>query len=146
MKLIFRSPENAKWTDGKGNLFQNRRFLALVMVAFRAALAIGSRPPSSWNTGGNVMKDKRKTSPSLEPAAGNGLLNRRIFLEGALVSGATVAGLSSAAAEPLLVQPWMKKPGPHFIPYGMPSSFESKVVRAVAPPNNPLVTGVGSSR
>jgi sulfane dehydrogenase subunit SoxC len=92
------------------------------------------------------MNDKRKAAPVLEPAAGNGLLNRRIFLEGALLAGATTAGLSGAAAEPLAVQPWMKKPGPHFTPYGMPSSFESKVVRAVAPPNNPLVTGAGSSR
>src|SRR5215468_9642333 len=92
------------------------------------------------------MNDKRKAAPMLEPAAGNGLLNRRIFLEGALLAGATTASVSGAAAEPLAVQPWMKKPGPHFTPYGMPSSFEGKVVRAVAPPNNPLVTGAGSSR
>ena len=92
------------------------------------------------------MNDKRNDLPSLEPAAGNGLLNRRIFLEGALLAGATTAGLSAAAADPLPVAPWMKKPGPHFAPYGMPSSFESKVVRAVAPPNNPLTAGVGSSR
>ncbi|HLQ91588.1 MAG TPA: sulfite dehydrogenase [Xanthobacteraceae bacterium] len=92
------------------------------------------------------MNDKRNDLPSLEPAAGNGLLNRRIFLEGALLAGATTAGLSAAAADPLPVAPWMKKPGPHFAPYGMPSSFESKVVRAVTPPNNPLTAGVGSSR
>ena len=90
------------------------------------------------------MKGKRQ--PPLEPAAGNGLLNRRIFLEGALVASATGAGLSAAGADPLVVQPWSKKPGPHFIPYGMPSRFEEKVVRAVTPPNNPLTTGVGSSR
>jgi len=92
------------------------------------------------------MNDKRKNLPSLEPAAGNGLLNRRIFLEGALLAGATTAGLSAATADPLPVPSWSKVPGPHFAPYGMPSSFESKVVRAVAPPNNPLTTGVGSSR
>jgi sulfane dehydrogenase subunit SoxC len=44
------------------------------------------------------MNDKLRTPQSLEPAAGNGLLNRRIFLEGALLAGATTAGLSAAAA------------------------------------------------
>ncbi len=67
------------------------------------------------------MNDKRKDHPPLEPAAGNGLLNRRIFLEGALLAGATGAGLSAASAEPLPVAPWMKVPGPNFVPYGMPS-------------------------
>ena len=83
------------------------------------------------------MNDKRKNPPSLEPAAGNGLLNRRIFLEGALLAGATSAGISAAAADPLPVAPWMKKPGPNFVPYGMPSSFESKVVRATVPTTGP---------
>jgi len=92
------------------------------------------------------MNDKRNDLPSLEPAAGNGLLNRRIFLEGALLAGATTAGLSAAAADPLPVAPWMKKPGPHFAPYGMPSSFRKQGGGAVAPPNNPLTAGVGSSR
>ncbi len=51
----------------------------------------------------------RKTHPEPgDPAAGNGILSRRIFLEGALVAGATGAGLSRGSAEPLTVQPWMK--------------------------------------
>ena len=87
-----------------------------------------------------------KQSPPREPAAGNGLLSRRIFLEGALVTGATGVGLTGAAGDPLAVAPWMKAPGPHFVPYGQPSHFEGKVVRAVAPPANPAVQGVGSSR
>ena len=62
------------------------------------------------------------------------------------VAGATGAGLSAARAEPLPVAPWMKTPGPNFVPYGQPSRFESKVVRAVAPPANPATTGIGSSR
>src|SRR4029077_19648303 len=88
----------------------------------------------------------RKTLPPGEPAAGNGILNRRVFLEGALVAGATGAGLSVASAQQLAIAPWMKTPGPHFAPYGTPSRFESKVVRAVTPPANPSVQGVGSSR
>ena len=63
------------------------------------------------------------------PAAGNGILSRRLFLEGALVAGAAGAGVSSASAEPLTVQPWMKVPGTGFAGYGQPSRFENKVVR-----------------
>lgn len=92
------------------------------------------------------MDEKARRKLPVEPAAGNGILNRRLFLEGALIASATGAGLTAAAAEPLPVAPWMKVPGPHFVPYGMPSRFESKAVRAVAPPNNPAVTGAGSSR
>ena len=87
----------------------------------------------------------RKTHPkSGDPAAGNGILSRRIFLEGALVVGATGAGLSCGSADPLTVQPWMKVPGPGFAGYGQPSLFESKVVKVFPPPPNPA--GVGSSR
>jgi hypothetical protein len=51
----------------------------------------------------------RKTHPELgDPAAGNGILSRRIVLEGALVVAASGAGLSCGSAEPLAVQPWMK--------------------------------------
>jgi sulfane dehydrogenase subunit SoxC len=93
------------------------------------------------------MKRKSdQTLPTVEPAAGNGILNRRIFLEGALVAGATSAGLASAAAEPLPVPRWMKVPGANFVPYGQPSSFESKVVRAIAPPANPATQGIGTAR
>ena len=77
----------------------------------------------------------RKTTPEPgDPTAGNGILSRRIFLEGALVVGATGAGLSFASAEPLAVQPWMKVPGPGFAGYGQPSLFESKVVKVFPPP------------
>ena len=50
-----------------------------------------------------------------DPAAGNGILSRRVFLEGALAAGAMGAGISDAWAEPLTVQPWMRKPGTSFI-------------------------------
>jgi sulfane dehydrogenase subunit SoxC len=89
---------------------------------------------------------RKNTMPTVEPAAGNGILNRRIFLEGALVAGATGAGLASAAAEPLPVPRWMKVPGANFVPYGQPSQFESKVVRTIAPPANPATQGIGTAR
>jgi hypothetical protein len=55
--------------------------------------------------------------PFGEPAAGNGMLSRRVFLEGAVVTGAAGAGVSSASAEPLVVESWMKEPGAAFAPY-----------------------------
>jgi sulfane dehydrogenase subunit SoxC len=83
---------------------------------------------------------------SAEPAAGSGILNRRLFFEGALVASVAGTGASSAWGEPLQVAPWMKVPGPHFTPYGQPSRFESKVVRAFAPPGNPATPGIGTAR
>lgn len=87
----------------------------------------------------------RNTRDRNEPVAGNGLLSRRLFLEGALGAGAGVAA-TAATAEPLAVQPWMKQPGSGFAPYGQPSRFEDKVVRLVPPPPNPATQGVGASR
>jgi len=93
-----------------------------------------------------MQRKSDETLPTVEPAAGNGILNRRVFLESALVAGATGAGLASAAAEPLPVPSWMKVPGANFAPYGQPSQFESKVVRAIAPPANPATRGIGTAR
>ncbi|MBV8455088.1 MAG: sulfite dehydrogenase [Acetobacteraceae bacterium] len=94
------------------------------------------------------MNSKFKITPFSEHVAGNGLLSRRIFLEGAIVAGtagaATGAGISGARAEPLDVPAWSKAPGSPFTPYGTPSQFESKVARIwVNPPNAP---GIGASR
>ena len=80
------------------------------------------------------------------PAAANGILSRRIFLEGTLVAGAAAAGVSRALAEPLPVLPWMKVPGAGFTGYGQPSRFESKVARVIPPPPNPATPGVGPAR
>src|SRR4051812_48454542 len=92
------------------------------------------------------MVAKSKNSEPGEPVAGNGLLSRRVFLEGAVLAGAAGGGISGAAAEPLPVQPWMKVPGAGFAGYGQPSHFEDKVVRVVPPPANPATQGVGTAR
>jgi sulfane dehydrogenase subunit SoxC len=81
-----------------------------------------------------------------ERAAANGILNRRVFLEGAFVAVAAGAGPTAAGAEPLPVQSWMKQPGAGFSAYGQPSRFESKVVRTIAPPANPATQGIGTAR
>ena len=94
---------------------------------------------------------KKDREPPIEPAAGNGIVSRRIFLERALIGGATgaaAAGTSVTAAwsEPLAVPAWMKVPGAALSGYGQPSRFESKVLRTVAPPPNPATQGIGTAR
>jgi sulfane dehydrogenase subunit SoxC len=84
--------------------------------------------------------------PLFEPAAGNGMLNRRVFLEGAFVAAAAGAAVTPARAEPLVVPRWMKEPGTALIAYGQPSGFEGKVVRSVPPPPNPATVGIGTAR
>src|SRR5262245_22197486 len=94
------------------------------------------------------MRKDRMNEPPLEPAAGNGILNRRIFLERGLLAGAaaTTAGATQAQAEPLTVPRWMTEPGANFAGYGQPSRFEGKVVRSFPPPPNPGTLGVGAAR
>src|SRR5262245_57694129 len=81
-----------------------------------------------------------------EPVAGNGLLNRRVFLEGIAIAGAAGASAGAASAEPLTVPSWSKQPGAPFAPYGQPSHFEDKVVRAIPAPPNPVTVGIGTAR
>ena len=88
----------------------------------------------------------RKNQGPAEPVASNGILSRRLFLEGGLVAGAAGIAASSAAAEPLVVQSWMKTPGAGFVGYGQPSRFEEKTVRLIPPPPNPATEGVGAAR
>jgi sulfane dehydrogenase subunit SoxC len=95
------------------------------------------------------MGRKRKDEWLQEPAAGNGILNRRLFLERTLMAGAAGAGAlnaSDALAEPLTVPRWSKEPGGNFTAYGQPSHYEDKVARTWAAPNNPATPGIGSSR
>ena len=91
--------------------------------------------------------DKKRVATGLpEPAAGNGLLDRR-GLFGAAATGSLAALISRpgvAAAGELAVEPWMREPGSPFVGYGQPSRFESKVVRAFA--TAPGTTGTGASR
>ena len=82
-------------------------------------------------------------NPLIEPAAGNGLLDRRLFLSRSAVLGGTAGagGLawlagSPTRAAPLAVPEWSKVPGLPFIGYGQPSKFEAGVVRTVTNPAN----------
>lgn len=84
--------------------------------------------------------------------AGNGLLDRRLFLKKGIQFGA-ITTLASAAAQPLQAAtdtdfnparpPWMNKPGDPFSIYGTPSKYEDRVVRF--PTQNEAVPGNGVS-
>ncbi len=78
-----------------------------------------------------------------EYAAGNGLLNRRLFL----ASGAGILAATSASAESLTVPEWTKHPGAWLAPYGQPSKFEANVSRGPLAEHNALYeSGPGSVR
>jgi sulfane dehydrogenase subunit SoxC len=95
-----------------------------------------------------VMRSKRAARLSEPDAAGNGLIDRRIFLgtgaAAAAAIGSIVSPHAAMGADPLPVAPWMRVPGSPFVGYGQPSRFEDKVVRISAnPPNAP---GTGAAR
>lgn len=92
------------------------------------------------------MAKKTAGAGLAEPVAGNGVLSRRILLEGGVVAGAACAVRSVASAAPLTVQPYMQAPGAGFSPYGQPSRFEDKVVRVIPPPSVPGLQGIGTAR
>ncbi len=66
----------------------------------------------------------------LRPVAGNGLLDRRLFLR----HGAAVTAAASPAAAGLAAtnEPWMRRPGREFSNYGEPSPHEKGVIRWVS--------------
>jgi sulfane dehydrogenase subunit SoxC len=91
----------------------------------------------------SIRKRRTATSVSLEPVAGNGLLDRRALLgRGIAFAGAMTAGASSsltgAAAEPLADDPWSQVMGSVTPPLQTPSRFEKDVVRTRSNPNNEM--------
>ena len=90
------------------------------------------------------MRNNRSSVPSERYAvAGNGLLDRRLFLS-AGAAAAAIGGAPPSKAGELPIEPWMKLPGSPFVGYGQPSKFESKVVRTFA--SLPGTAGTGASR
>jgi sulfane dehydrogenase subunit SoxC len=89
-----------------------------------------------------------KNPDALLPAAGNGLLHRRLFLSG----GASLAGAAGlalltpnpAAAQPPALPAWTTTPGPPPDGYGERSRFEEAVQRTAG--SLPGAPGAGSSR
>jgi len=84
-------------------------------------------------------RDRQTPVETLEPVAGNGLIDRRALLgRGMVLAGAMSTGIgpASAAAEPLADDPWSLEVGDPMPPYQGPSKFEAKVVRTLSNPNN----------
>src|SRR5258708_31545898 len=78
-----------------------------------------------------------RTLKNLEPAAGNGLLDRRAFRRGGAALDAAMTGYSAqpAAAARLAEDPWSRAPGGNVPAYGVPSRCEKGVARTPSTPN-----------
>src|SRR5258708_39917802 len=84
---------------------------------------------------------RNSDSVSLQPVAGNGLLDRRLLLKSGMVfAGAMTTGvagsIASAAAEPLAVESWSKSIGVPPPPYATPSP-RAQMARIVIDTNPP---------
>lgn len=78
------------------------------------------------------------SSDDLQPAAGGGLLHRRVFLKSSLVLAAAGTAAPGFAAEKKpaieadLAHPsWTREPGGPFTNYGQPSKHEAAVIRSI---------------
>jgi sulfane dehydrogenase subunit SoxC len=73
-----------------------------------------------------------------EPAAANGLFDRRAFFRGGAALAAAMGSYTladTAAAQQLSDAPWSRGPGAPIKAYGTPSRFESGVGRSLSNPN-----------
>ena len=89
---------------------------------------------------------------SHEPVAGNGLLDRRLFLQRGIAFSAFAAATPTVFSVPLaddvvipnsVKPPWMKQPGKPFSSYGLPSPHEEHVIRLISA--NSAILGNGAS-
>jgi len=83
---------------------------------------------------------RRGRAPSLEPVAGNGLINRRALLgQGIALAGAAgITGTTGAAAEPLKDEAWSLAFGEVTPALQTPSRFEKDVTRALSNPKGEM--------
>jgi sulfane dehydrogenase subunit SoxC len=81
---------------------------------------------------------KRPRGRSLEPVAGNGLIDRRALIGRGIAFAGVMSGVGAtgAAAEPLADAPWSREMGAAMPPLQTPSRFEHHVVRTLSNPNN----------
>tara|TARA_R110000772_G_scaffold34492_6_gene83620 strand:- start:2382 stop:3671 length:1290 start_codon:yes stop_codon:yes gene_type:complete len=81
---------------------------------------------------------------NLEPAAGNGLLHRRVFLSrsAAMVGGLGLLSAQASKADTLEVPPWMLEPGAHMSGYGQRSEYEQGTQRIIGSPPGLIGNGV----
>lgn len=84
----------------------------------------------------------RKAVVSGADAAGNGLLDRRVFLRSGVAAGITLLSAQAVSKERL---PWMKVPGTGMSDNGAPAPQTSHI-RRIAVSSQPGTTGAGVSR
>jgi sulfane dehydrogenase subunit SoxC len=84
------------------------------------------------------ISKRRGSTPSIEAAGGNGLINRRALLgQGIALAGAAgVTGTTGASAEPLKDEAWSLAFGQPTPPLQSPSRFEKNVVRSLSNPKD----------
>ena len=85
-----------------------------------------------------INSKRRGHTPSQEPVAGNGLINRRALLgHGIAIAGAmsTAGTMTGAAAEPLNDPQWSLQFGSTLPPVQIASPYEKDVVRSLSNPN-----------
>ena len=83
------------------------------------------------------MNRKKSELSALQPAAGNGLFDRRAFMRGGSALAAAMTGYALtpvASAQQLTDDPWSLKPGTNVPEYGVRSPFEKNVVRTLSNP------------
>ena len=82
------------------------------------------------------ISKRRGRTPSFDPVAGNGLINRRALLgQGIALAGAAgITGTTGAAAEPLKDEAWSLAFGDVTPALQSPSRFEKDVTRALSNP------------
>ena len=92
-----------------------------------------------------MTKQQRTPHPEeLEPAAGGGLLDRRLFMKQGAAFGLSAVVAPSISLSGEIERPaWMLAPGAPFSNYGQPSNYEKGVIRWIA--SNPGAPGNGIS-
>ena len=81
-------------------------------------------------SGGRAVQLGRKVMKTpLDDVAGNGLVNRRLFLTASVAAGAAASGIAlpaPASADALVIESWMKVPGSPFVGTGSPHGTRAK--------------------
>src|SRR5262245_27907525 len=113
-----------------------------------ATLRQKNPPPPRRHQKEEIMANdlSRRDLHKVPAVAGNGLLDRRVFLRGGAAFAAAITGytvIKSAAAEPLVDAPWSRETGAVTPALQTPSRFEKAVTRTLSNPKNETRTSHG---